>query len=130
MNTSNIISAGKMLAIALMLIGIIICVATFLYFGEKLTALDSETIREALFSNIMSGLAILFSSIALVVMFPRAERHPVLADPILIMGIFILIVGVSAFCIMPTNPFTWIMAVVCIPMFITALCLKINLAKK
>jgi uncharacterized membrane protein len=130
MNTSNIVAAGKMLAIALILIGIVVCVATFLYFGEKLGSLDSTTMHEAFFSNMVSGLGILFSSIALVVMFPKAPQNHILVNPILIIGIFILLVGVAAFCMMPRNPFTWIMALVCIPMFITALCLKINLSQK
>lgn len=130
MNTSNIVAAGKMLSIALIVIGIIISVATFLYFGEKLAGLDRATMREALFSNLVYGLAILFSGVALAVMFPKAEQHPVLADPILILGIFVLIDGLGALCLMLRNPFTWIMALICVPMFITTLCLKINLGRK
>jgi hypothetical protein len=129
MNTSNIVAAGKMLAIALILIGIVVCVTTFLYSDEKLETLDQTTIHELFYSNIVSGLAILFSSIALIMMLPRAPRNRVLANPILIIGIFVLLAGVVPFCIMPRNPFTWIMALVCIPMFITTLCLKINLSK-
>jgi hypothetical protein len=128
MRTSNIIAAGKMLAIALILIGIVICIATFFYFGDKLSLLDSTTLSEAIFSNIVCGLAVLMSAIALLVMFSRAEKHRVLATPILILGIFMFMVGIGAFCMMPRNPFTWIMALVCTPMFITALCLKINFA--
>lgn len=128
MNNSNIIAAGRMISIALMLLGIIICVATFTYFRAKLTILDPATLNEALYSNLISGLVMFAGGLLLAVMFPKAEKYPVLADPILILGIFVLIDGVSALCFMPHNPFTWIMALICIPMFITTLCLKINLS--
>lgn len=130
MNNSNIIAAGRMISIALVLLGIIICVATFTYFREKLTILDPATLNEALYSNLVSGVAMLLCGLLLAVMFPKAERYPVLSTPVLILGIFVLIDGISAVCFMPHNPFTWIMALICIPMFITTLCLKINLAAK
>jgi hypothetical protein len=119
MNTSNIVAAGKMLAIALILIGIVVCVTTFLYSDEKLEALDQTTKHKLFYSNIVSGL----SSIALIMMLPRAPRNRVLANPILIIGIFVLLAGVVPFCIIPRNPLTWIMVFECIPMFITTLCL-------
>lgn len=119
-----------MISIALVLLGVIICVSTFTYFRAKLTILDSATLNEALYSNLISGVVMLFCGLLLSVMFPEAERYPVLSGPILILGVFVLFDGVSAVCFMPHNPFTWIMALICIPMFITTLCLKINLSSK
>lgn len=130
MKNSNIIAAGKMISIALILLGVIICVATFTYFNQGLAGLSTQTHHEALYSNLICGLSFLFSGVLLAVMFPKAEHHPALANPILILGIFVCISGIAAVVFMPHNPFTWIMALVAVPMFIDTLCLKINLSKK
>lgn len=119
-----------MISIALMLLGIVICVAAVAYFREKLAGLDPATVSEALYSNLICGISLFAGGLLLAIMFPKAEKHPVLAGPILILGIFVCVGGVAAVGFMPHNPFTWIMALICIPMFITALCLKINLAGK
>lgn len=130
MKNSNIIAAGKMIAIALMILGTIVCIATFTYFKADLSCLPGATLREALFSNLIAGLVLFFCGLVLFILFPRAERSPALADPLLALGIFVAIDGITAVVFMPHNAFTWIMALVAVPMFIDTLCLKINLSKR
>lgn len=127
MKNSNIIAAGRMLSIALILLGVIVCAGTFTYFRAGLGALAPAILAETLYASLIYGASMILCGVLLMTMFPLAERFPPVANPVLVIGVFVAAAGIAAVAVMPGNPFYWIMALICVPVFIDTLCLKINL---
>ena len=128
MHQPNIISAGKMMAYVLTLFGIMQCGATFApYFQEGIAGLEPELFRNMLFYSFMCGGVLIISGVLLTVMFGKAAKSPDFGSPILILGTFVAIYGILSVAFMYRNPFSWMIAILCLAIFIDALCLKLSI---
>ena len=142
MNLQNIISAGRMIAIVVALLGAFNCGAAFALRGE------------GMIWNIVLGAAFVVCGLALMVMLGRIARY---ADPsgagadaaadaditpcaslprpvlqgtaILAVGTLVMLLGVVDVSLGWRDPFSWMTALVGIVIFIDVLCLRISLSQ-
>ncbi len=138
MNRQNIISAGKMMAIVVALLGAMFCgaaLAPVLGGGGDLNALSNPTTSggEWLFGiaplyNILFGVTLIVCGLVLTSTFGLAERRPVLATLILVFGTLTALLGILAVAFVYRNPFSWMTGIVGLAIFIDALCLGISLS--
>ncbi len=79
--------------------------------------------------NIPFGVVLAVLGIAMSVLFGLVDRRPVLSIPILVIATLTAIVGIAAVILVMFNPFSWMIAIVSLAVFIDALCLEISLRK-
>jgi peptidoglycan/LPS O-acetylase OafA/YrhL len=115
MNLQNIISAGRMMSIVVSLLGAFHCGVS--------VALE----RVVMALDIALGAGFIACGLVLMVMIPRSQRRCSLAAPILALGTLTMLLGAVAVIISWRDPFSWMMAVLGVAIFIDTLCLKIRL---
>ena len=115
MNLQNIISAGRMMSIVLALLGAFRCGAAF--------ALGGET----MLWDIALGAALTVCGLALVIMIPRAESRRGMASLTLAVGVLLAFMGAGAVALEWPDPFSWMIAIVGVAIFVDTLCLYIKL---
>ncbi len=108
MNLQNIISAGRMIAMVVTLMG----------------TLSPGLMQLTLVWNVVFGVAFLGLAIAIQILLSWAERF---GTTILVLGSLTLLVGILAVVLTPLSPFAWMTALVALTLFIDTLCLKIAL---
>ncbi len=118
----NIISAGKMMAIVVMLFGVLHVASSFAPVHAELVAGRLETVPHY---SVIAGALLLGMGIALLVLFGMADRKPSLDTPILVIGTLIAICGVLAVALVYKNPFSWMTGILGLAVFINSLCLKL-----
>jgi peptidoglycan/LPS O-acetylase OafA/YrhL len=104
-----------MMAIVVALLGAFHCGAT------------AALAREGMEWGIVLGGAFIVCGLALVVMIPRSERRRALAAWTLVVGTLTMALGAAAVVIAPSSPFSWMMCVLGVAVFIDTLCLEIGL---
>lgn len=130
MNKANIISAGKMMAIVVMLFGVLYCVAAFVpSIHESFGELSPEIYKALSLCLLIVGGLFFISGVLLEVMFSKAYRNPAVGMPVLILGTLVAVCGIVSLAFIYRNPVSWMTAILGIAIFIDALCLKIVLTK-
>ena len=139
MNLQNIISAGRMIAIVVALLGAFNCGAAFALRGERMVW------------NIVLGAAFIVCGLALIVMLghvgrrtdsgtdvgagvdtkatPSSPRLSLMGTTIFATGTFVMLFGVVDVSLGWRDPFSWMTALVGIVIFIDVLCLRISLSQ-
>ncbi len=121
----NIISAGKMMAIAVMLFGVLYFAAAWAPVQEGLEALAPGTFQAVPYYACLAGGLLLVLGLLLLVMLGKADRKPSLDTPILIAGTLVALCGILSVVLVYRNPFSWMTAILGLAVFIDSLCLKL-----
>jgi hypothetical protein len=139
MNRQNIISAGKMMAIVVSLLGAMFCGAALIpLIGDGLANVDVhqwiDTPQRGLFGvaplwNILFGAMIIVCGLVMNPSFGRAERRSGFATLALVAALITLILGLLAVIFVYRNPFAWMTAIVGMAVSVDAICLVIVLKK-
>jgi uncharacterized membrane protein len=77
--------------------------------------------------DIAVGAAFVACGLTLVVLFGRAERSGTHGAAVFAVGIIAMLLGGAAVALALRDPFSWMMAIVGLAIFIDALCLKLRL---
>jgi hypothetical protein len=92
----NTIKIGKIIAIALAILGVIHNVATFTPIIQGgLSCLPINEFKFMLYVNLMCGSSLIISGIVLVMLLKYIENYTFLIAPTFFLGIFLLLSGVS-----------------------------------
>ncbi len=131
MKTINLISAGRILAYSILILGIIHNVATFTPFiQDGLSCLDQGNLKAMMYMSIICGTSFILSGIILIMLLKRIEDFPFLNSIIFVVGLFLAISGVLSVVYMFDNPFAWVALLLNMSMFIITLGLKVKLDKR
>lgn len=119
---------GKWTATGILIMGVIHNIATFTpLIQESLVSLSPDTANVFISFSLATGTSLIFCGILLISLLNKLKRYPFMITPVLITGSFLLIFGILSFCYIPNNPFTWIVATLCIVMFGVTLRLRSKL---
>lgn len=131
MKTEQMVSLGKILSIAIMVLGIIHDVATFTpLIKGSLVSLEPESLKAMLYMSLMCGTSLILSGIVLLLLLKQVEQHVFLTSLILVIGVFLAVNGILSVVYMFGNPFAWIALLLNLSMFFITISLKTKLAKK
>ena len=131
MKTSKLISLGKILAIAILILGFIHDIATFTpLIKGGLVCLNPGDLNAMIYMSLICGTSFILSGLVLALLLRKVEQYAFLTSTILVVGIFLALSGVLSIVYMFDNPFAWIALLVNLSMFIITIGLKINLDKK
>ncbi len=126
----NIISAGKMMAIVVMLFGVLHFAASYAPVQEGLGTLAPGTFKAVPFYTYLAGALLVFLGGVLLVLFVQAGGKRSLETPILVVGTLIAVCGILSVAFVYRNPFSWMTAILGLAVFIDSLCLKLVDSKK
>lgn len=99
----------RIIPILIALMGFIHIGATFSpLISGKLVTLDTNTYHAMIYMSIMCGLLLVTIGSYIAWAVGRKAIYPILKPTITVAAIVLLIDGVSALCLMPHNPFAWI----------------------
>jgi len=118
MKINKLISIGKALAIAVLILGIIHDIATFtpiIKYG--LTCLDILNLNAVIYMSLVCGTSLILSGLLIYIQLAKIQENTVLVFPTLIIGIFLAITGIFSIVFMFNNPFAWIALVLNISIF-------------
>lgn len=131
MKTNKLISIGKSIAVAVLILGIIHDTATFTpLIKGGLSCLTPDNLRAMIYMSLICGTSFILSGLLLIMLLKKLEQFSFLASPIMIIGIFLAVSGILSVIYMFENPFAWIALVLNLVMFGVTLRLKIELNKK
>lgn len=131
MKTKRMLSLGRMLSIAIIVLGVIHDVATFTpLIKGGLACLDNGNLKAMLYMSLICGTSLILAGIVLILLLRKVEQHTFLTSSVLVIGVFLALNGVLAVVYMFDNPFAWIALLLNISMFFIAGGLKIKLDKK
>ena len=128
MKTKTIINSGKILAIAILILGVIHDVATFtpLIKGE-LSCLSPANLNAMLYMSLICGTSLILSGILIYMLLKKVKEFVFLTTIILIIAIFLAINGMLAVLFMLDNPFAWITLILNLSLLVISVRLKIIL---
>jgi hypothetical protein len=131
MKTNKLISLGKILAIAILILGIIHDIATFTpLIKGGLVCLAPGDLNAMIYMSLICGTSFILSGLMLILLLRKVEQYAFLTSIIVVIGIFLASSGVLSIVYMFDNPFAWIALLLNLSMFMIAIGLKINLDKK
>jgi len=131
MKTNKLISLGKILAIAILILGFIHDIATFTpLIKGGLVCLNPDDLNAMIYMSLICGTSFILSGSVLRLLLRKVEQYAFLTSTILVVGIFLALSGVLSIVYMFDNPFAWIALLMNLSMFIITIGLKINLDKK
>ena len=119
MSIAKLISTGKILAIAVLVLGIIHDIATFtplLQYG--LSCLTTLDLNAVIYMSLVCGTSLVLSGLLIYVQLGKIEAYPFLASSIMILGIFLALTGVFSVFFMFQNPFAWIALILNVSIFV------------
>ncbi len=109
MNTKKLISIGKSLAVAILILGIIHDIATFTpVIQGGLTCLASSDFKAVVYISLICGTSLILCGLLLILLFKKVEQFSFLVLHILVIGTFLAINGILAVVSVIENPFGWI----------------------
>ena len=127
MKTKKLISIGKTLAIAIIILGVIHDAATYSpLIKGGLSCLDPGNLKAMIYMSLMCGTSLILSGIILFLLINKVELYPFLSLPLLVTGIFLVINGILSVIYMSDNPFAWIALVLNLSMFVIIVVLKMK----
>lgn len=123
----NIISAGKMMAMVLMLFGVIHSGGAFMPLSqESLIRLQPQIFRAVMLAG---GAALFACGLCLLILFWKTDKNRALDTPILIAGTLTALCGILFVTFFYLNPFAWMTVILALAIFIDTLCLKLVIYK-
>jgi hypothetical protein len=118
MKTTKLISYGKAIAIAILILGIIHDIATFTPIIQGgLSCLASIDFNAIIYISLICGTSLILCGLILIILFNRVEQYPFLVFPISVIGGFLAINGILAVIFVPVNPPSWIALLLSLTMF-------------
>jgi hypothetical protein len=125
MKTTKLISLGKTLAIAILILGIIHVVATFspLIMGG-LGCLSPGDLKAMIYMSLICGSSFIISGAVLLNLLKKVEQYAFLTTSIVMIGVFLGVSGVLSIIYMIDNPFAWMAFLLNLGMFVVTLSLK------
>ena len=130
----KIIKAGKSVAIAIAILGVIHNVATFSpIIKGALSCLPLNDFNSVLYMSLMCGSALIISGLVLYILLNKLLNYPFLITPIMILGIFLAFNGICIIVFMGNlfaNPFALIGVLLNLFMFLITATLAISLKRK
>ncbi|MBN1415262.1 MAG: hypothetical protein JW973_09195 [Bacteroidales bacterium] len=131
MKTNRLISIGKVVAVAILILGIIHDVATYMpLIRGGLSCLSPGTLKAMTYMSLICGTFFIVNGILILVMIRIVESYVILTIPILIISTFLLVAGVLSVVYMYHNPFAWVAFILNTSVFIIALVLRQKVIKK
>lgn len=125
MQSTRLLSIGKSLSIAIIILGIIHDIATFTpLIRGGLTSLDAENMDAITYISLICGTALVLSGTILFKLLGKLSEHSFLFSTLNIIGIFLAFNGILAVVYMFNNPFAWMALVLNIGMFAVIQLLK------
>jgi hypothetical protein len=125
MGNTKLISTGKTIAIAILLLGIVHDVATFTPLIQSgLETLDVANLNAIIYMSLICGSSLVLSGLLLIMFFKKVQEFPFLKSQILIIGVFLAINGILSVIYMFDNPFAWISLLLNLSIFLVAVRLK------
>ncbi len=125
MNTNKLITIGKPVAIATLVLGIIHVTATFTpLIQEGMACMDLGSIKAMTYMSLMCGGFLVLSGLILFMLLKKLGQFLFLILPILAISIFDGIGGILAVYYMFDNPFAWITLLLGLFMLLIAIMLK------
>jgi hypothetical protein len=118
----KLIITGKILAIAIAILGVIHNIATFTpIIKGVLTSLPPGEMKFMIYANLMCGSSFIISGIVLLMLLNKLKNYPFLIVPIIFVGSFLLISGILLIGFsdhMFDNPFACISVILNLGMFL------------
>lgn len=131
MKINRLISLGKILAIAILILGIIHDIATFtLLIKGGLNCLSPGDFKAMIYMSLVCGTSFILSGFVLTLLLKKVEQFVFLTSTILLIGVFLAVSGVLSIVYMFDNPFAWIALLLNLSMFIITVGLKFKLDNK
>lgn len=125
MNTEKLISIGKIIAIAILILGIVHNVATFTpLIQDGLKSLDVANQNAIIYMSLICGSSLIVCGLLLFLFLKKIKEIPYLKSAILIIGTFVAVNGILSVVYMFDNPFAWIALALNLSMFLIAVGLK------
>ncbi|MFW5851257.1 MAG: hypothetical protein ACOCWB_03445 [Bacteroidota bacterium] len=118
MKATKYISFGKVVAIAILILGVIHDIATFTPIIQGgLLCLASIDFNAIIYISLICGTSLILCGLLLIILFNKVEQYSFLFFPILVIGIFLMINGIIAVVYVPFNPPSWIVLFLSLIMF-------------
>lgn len=118
MKGRKLISIGKIIAMAIVILGIIHDISTFTpLIKDGLACLTPDNLRATIFMSLICGTSFILCGLLIIILFRRIEQFTFLIVPVFAIGVFLAISGVLSVVYMVENPFAWIMLILNLSMF-------------
>jgi len=131
MKINRLVSLGKIIAIAILILGIIHDIATFTpLIKGGLSCLSPGDFNAVIYMSLICGTSFILSGVVLVLLLQKVEQFVFLTPTILLLGMFLAASGILSIVYMFDNPFAWIALILNLSMFIIAIALKLKLDNK
>jgi hypothetical protein len=131
MKINRLISIGKILAIAILILGIIHDIATFTpLINGGLGCLSPDDYKAMIYMSLICGTSFILSGAVLILLLKKVEQYEFLTLTILIISVFLAVSGVLSVVFMFQNPFAWTALLLTLSMLIITIGLKFKLDNK
>ena len=128
MKINKLIAIGKILSIAISILGIIHDIATFTpLVNSGLGCLSPADFNAVIYMSLMCGTSLILSGVILYLLLKKVEEFYLLALPILLIGVFLALSGVMSVVYMFDNPFAWLSLILNLSLFLITINLKLKL---
>lgn len=115
---NKIITTGKFIAFAILILGIIHDIATFSpLIQDGLTCLTPDSLNAMIYMSLMCGASLVLCGILLLIMLRKVEQMMFFGLPMLVIGIFLALNGILSVIFMFDNPFAWVALLLNLTMF-------------
>lgn len=124
MRTHKLILIAKIIAIAILILGVVHDIATFTpLIQEGLTCLSPSDLNAMIYMSLVCGTSLILSGLLLLILLRKLTQFPFLNQSILIIAVFVCINGILSVIYMFDNPFAWLTLI--LGMAILAIILKL-----
>ena len=109
MKTDKLITIGKFIAFAILILGLIHDIATFSpLIQEGLTCLTPGNLNAMIYMSLMCGTSLILCGTLLVIMLKKGKQITFYGLPMMVIGIFLALNGILSVAFMLDNPFAWV----------------------
>lgn len=127
MTTRVLIVVGKIIATAILILGIIHDIATFTpLIRDGLICLSLKDLNAVVYLSLICGSSFILCGFLLLVLLNKIDQYYFLILPIIVIGVFLLLCGLLSIVYMKDNPFAWIALILNLCMFGITITLKVN----
>jgi hypothetical protein len=119
---NRLITTGRILAILTVIVGITHEVMTFYpMITDGMLGLDAMWKQTFTYFSLGCGGVLILCGLLFFMLSGRVERHEFLVSPLVAIGLFATADGIFAVCYMFSNPFAWVVSVLGLGLFLTAM---------
>lgn len=119
-----------MMAIVLVLFGAFNCAAAFTPYMQHLAMHERSMTGMIFLFSPVSAVSLMAAGLILLAMFYNVSARPWLSVPISIVGTLVLLYGILSVVYLARSPFSWMMAILGLAIFITTVCLAFDLLRR